>query len=165
MKKQIIAAYAAGIFDGEGYVGIDKVSKSTGSKTIHYAVRIVISQKDGSLMNWLKSNFGGNVYQQRNGTNYSIYRWRIHSRKAQQFLAMIYPYLVIKKEQAKLALEFFDERKERFESQRTDKKTGKFNVISQEELNWRIGMKEKLSKLKKIYALYIGEVPIQEVTN
>lgn len=154
MKQEIMAAYTAGIFDGEGYVGIDRISKSTGSKTIHHGIRVVISQKDGLIMNWLKSNFGGNVYQQRNNTDYFIYRWRIHSKKAAYFLETIYPYLIIKKEQVKLALEFVNEREVRHSKSRTNKKTGKFLQLSQEECNWRIEMKEKLSKLKKVYTPY-----------
>lgn len=152
MKKETIAAYAAGIFDGEGYVGIDRVGKSTGSKKIHHSIRIVISQKDGAIMDWLKANFGGNIYSQRNGTQYSIYRWRIHSKKASDFLKFVYPYLVIKKKQAKFAIWFIEQRNKRRERIKVGK-DGRFTVLSEKELLWRVEMKKRLEKMKKDYKI------------
>ena len=150
MKQENIAAYAAGIFDGEGYVGIDRVSKSKGSKKIHHSIRIVISQKDGAIMDWLKNNFGGNIYSQRNGTLYSIYRWRIHSKKAADFLKFVYPYLIIKKRQAKLAIWFMKQRDKRRKPVKVGK-DGRFTLLSEKELLWRIEIKHKLEALKKDY--------------
>ncbi len=149
MKKEI-KAYAAGIFDGEGYIGIDKVSKSTGSKNYHYGIRVIISQKDGLIMDWLKDNFGGNVYHQKREQKYSIYRWRIHSKKAVEFLKNIYPYVLIKKSQIDLAIKFDKERIEKLTKNRLGK-DGKFIQLSEQDMEWRVSMKEELMKIKKIY--------------
>ena len=154
MKQENIAAYAAGIFDGEGYIGIDKISVSSGKKkAINLGLRVVISQKDGLIMDWLKINFGGNVYKQRNGSQYYIYRWRIHSLKAQQFLKTVLPYLIIKKAQSEFAIKFHDEKNERYEKCKIGK-DGRYQPILETENKWRMEMKQKLSDLKRDYKPY-----------
>ena len=100
-----ISAYAAGIFDGEGYVDIYQATLSKASKNRSLYVRVIISQKDGKVMNWLQDNFGGYVRKEKRNKNY-IYRWSIASKSASKFLSTIYPFLVIKKEQAKLTIQF-----------------------------------------------------------
>lgn len=164
MNQKEIAAYAAGLFDGEGYVGIDSVCISNGKRRLpHLGLRIVISQKDGAIMDWLKDNFGGNVYRQRNGSQYYIYRWRIHSEKAEQFLRFIYPYVLIKKPQVDLALSFNEEKKKRAKDSVRSGKTGRFTNLTDEELKWRSDKKEEMSRLKKVYASYTkSEVKVKE---
>lgn len=147
-----MAAYAAGLFDGEGYVGIDSVCISSGKRKIaHLGLRVVISQKDGAIMDWLKENFGGNVYRQRNADKYYIHRWRIHSTKALDFLKFILPYSIIKKQQIGFAISFHETKKSRKEGKREN---GRFIKLDDEELMWRISQKEKLSLLKTEYKPY-----------
>lgn len=57
-------SYAAGLFDGEGYVDIYRATMSKASKSPSFMLRIIISQKDGKVMNWLKENFGGHVIKE-----------------------------------------------------------------------------------------------------
>lgn len=159
-----MAAYAAGIFDGEGYIGIDSICISNGKRRIaHLGLRIVISQKDGIIMDWLKDNFGGNVYKQRNGSKYYIHRWRIHSDSADRFLRFIYPYVLIKKPQVEFALSFNKERKERIKANNRSMLNGRFTRLTEEELQWRINKKAELSEMKKQYSPYTrGEVKATE---
>ena len=152
-----INAYAAGIFDGEGYVGIDRGSPSSGKeKRINYCLRVVISQKDGAIMYWLKNNFGGNVYSQRNGTKYSIYRWRIHSEGAARFLEAVLPYVIIKKPQVEFALSFNRQRKEKLILEGRAK-SGTYKSLSKKEIEWRLAQKTQLIELKRIYVPYIKD--------
>ncbi len=155
MNKKEIAAYAAGIFDGEGYVGIDKTSVSSGhEKRMNHGIRVVISQKDGAIMYWLKEHFGGNVYSQRNGTKYSIYRWRAHAEKAEQFLLRILPYVIIKKKQVEFAIAFNQERKAKVLASGRSRSNGRYTVLTDEDIQWRLDKKAELIALKKFYIPY-----------
>ncbi len=149
--NKLALAYAAGIFDGEGYVDIYKASTSKMSKSPSFMVRVIISQKDGKVMNWLQDNFGGSVLLSKRDRNY-IYRWDIRSQAANRFLSFIYPFVLIKKEQVKLALKF-EERKGKYLE--TLKGFQGFRQLSDEEIKWRNEIKESLKKLKKEYAPYI----------
>jgi hypothetical protein len=154
MKKEHVAAYAAGIFDGEGYVDIYKASTSKASKSPSLMLRVVISQKDGRLMNWLQDNFGGYVAMSRKDKFY-IYRWDIRSQVAKQFLLTIQPFVLVKKEQVDLAIEY-ENKKEKYLV--TLKGSKGFRQLSDDEISIRMEMKETLKKLKKVYAPYIKNV-------
>ncbi|MDE2015919.1 MAG: hypothetical protein KGI72_05350 [Patescibacteria group bacterium] len=150
MEKEI-CAYAAGLFDGEGYVDIYNAPLSKASKSPSLMLRVVISQKDGVIMNWLKSQFGGNVALQRKG-KYYIYRWSIKSQIAYRFLISISPFVKIKKSQVELAIEF-----EKTKGRYLDTLKGHqgFRTLSKQEITQRMRMKEQLKRLNKQYAPYI----------
>ena len=143
-----IYAYCAGLFDGEGYIDIYSATLSKASKSPSLYLRVIISQKDGMIMNWLQDNFGGYVNKEIRNESY-IYRWKIVSKSAQKFLTLIYPFILIKKEQVKLALEFEEMRSKYLNTHTVFKK------ITDEELQNRIEIKDKLKKLKKEYTTYI----------
>ena len=151
MTQNQIKAYAAGIFDGEGYVDIYKASTSTASKSPSLMLRIIISQKDGLVMNWLQDNFGGNVVLERRKETY-IYRWDIRSQAAKRFLLQIQPFVLIKKEQIDLAIKY-EEEKEKYLL--TLKGHQGFRQLSEDEISRRMKMREDLRKLKKEYKPYI----------
>jgi hypothetical protein len=100
-------SYLAGIVDGEGSIVIypHKDRKV-------FTAEIVIPNTSLVLMKWLVSNFGGkfNVFQPKNLHGYNrklLYRWRASGKKNRENILLgIIPYLVIKKEQAKVLLEF-----------------------------------------------------------
>ena len=110
MEKQAWP-YVAGILDGEGSLSIHKAN-SEGNNS--YRLQIVIYGMSIKLMKWLLGNFGGTFYSRENNPSgwtktYSrrIYKWNISGRKNKEtFLLGVLPYLVIKDEQAKIALEF-----------------------------------------------------------
>ncbi len=107
MTKEVASAYFAGFFDGEGYIGLLKRQRG---KYTEYFVQISIGQNDGAVMDWIKENFGGNVYLvKRDGSFY----WTSSNRKALEILKRILPYMKYKKPQAELAIEFFEGREER----------------------------------------------------
>lgn len=150
MTPETIAAYAAGFFDGEGYVDIYSASLAKASKSPSLMLRVVISQKDGKVMNWLTEHFGGHVQLSRKG-QYSIYRWDIRSQAAKRFLLAILPYVLVKKEQVILAIEY-EQRKETYLYNQKGSKG--FNRLTEEEIQWRMETKEKLKALKKNYVVY-----------
>ena len=96
----------AGFFDGEGYIGILKRKRKTWN--IEYFIQISIGQIDGGVMDWVVENFGGHLHKvKRDGSYY----WVISNKDAYLFLKQITPYLIYKKPQAELAIEFYENRK------------------------------------------------------
>jgi hypothetical protein len=150
MKIETLA-YAAGLFDGEGYVDIYKASTSKASKSPSFMLRVIISQKDGIIMNWLQDNFGGYVQLEKRSNSY-IYRWDTRSQKAEKFLSSILPFVKIKTEQVQVALAF-ERKKSTYLN--TLKGNQGFRQITSEEIEWRYKIRDHLKKLKKDYKPYI----------
>ena len=150
MNKNILH-YTAGLFDGEGCVDIYKATTSKASKNISLMLRVNIAQKDGQVMNFLQDNFGGYVAVDKHNGHY-IHRWEVRSQKAKEFLSLIYPFVIIKREQIKIALEFETMKGKYLE---TLKGHQGFRKLTNDEIKNRLNFKEKLMKLKKLYTPYI----------
>ena len=100
--KRIDLAYAAGIIDGEGYIGIGVHHRP------HHRLSVTVGMTDSLVPTWLWITFGGslNEYQRHHVGWRSIWVWRICDRQAGEFLPQILPYLKVKREHAKLAIQF-----------------------------------------------------------
>ncbi len=105
MKKTDLA-YAAGIIDGEGCIGIWR--KLQQQRYLSYDMRVSVAMIEEWLPNWLCFAFGGSVtFHKSKQKNHSPqYQWRVASNKALDFLLLVLPYLTIKKPQAELAIAF-----------------------------------------------------------
>ena len=105
----IILAYAAGIFDGEGTVGIRVLRKKGNAEKKYHSVVVAITSTEPVLTNWLQINFGGRVnpaHKENAARNYKdAWKWTLLARHAAAFLTAIYPYLLVKRPQADVALE------------------------------------------------------------
>lgn len=102
-KATELLAYIAGITDGEGCINL------YGSRSAYnYAPRVSITNSSVELMELLKEEFGGSVTVMRDGTHpdhpRKTYSWYLGYRNVGPFLYQIYPYLLIKKRQARLVL-------------------------------------------------------------
>ena len=108
-----IIAYAAGIFDGEGTVGIRLLRKSGHQEKRYHSVMIAVTSTELALTDWLQAHFGGNVNQNHRENaerNYKdAWKWTLFARHAAAFLEAVRPYLIIKEHQARVALELRDE--------------------------------------------------------
>lgn len=107
-EKGILLAYLAGIFDGEGYIHINKTSseksmKAWQRKTPNYALNVGITNTHLGILETYKKLFGGSIYDR---TSKRIFEYRIDRKIAVVMLKALLPYLVIKKEQAKIAIAF-----------------------------------------------------------
>lgn len=104
-KEQL--AYLAGIIDGEGTVYIQKVDRKT---FFDYFPRIQIISTNKDLIVWIKDIFGG-IVTSRDRSNENR-NWRLQhtwytSRKIMDILLpFILPYLIIKKNQVEVMIEF-----------------------------------------------------------
>ncbi len=109
-------SYLAALFDGEGTFSIYQNSGNyhttvTGEKKQYTFTntRISVYNSDIRLMDWLVSNFGGVYYVHRRAKDIHKlgYDWRPKGKKnAEELILGILPYLVIKKEQANLVLQY-----------------------------------------------------------
>jgi hypothetical protein len=104
------AAYAAGLLDGEGHIGIVKKSLRKGRRLREIYAEVRISMTDEATVQWLKDHFGGGILRLKRHSQHphwqDMYRWDKHSLKATEFLREVLPYLITKRAQAELAIEF-----------------------------------------------------------
>ena len=114
-NKATKLAYAAGIVDGEGCISIYSKSIRNGQyKGIlkNYHLTVVVTQKDGKLVDWLFGNFGGSVSLHKKWERLDekcwMHEWTLNYQNASRFLKQILPFLIIKKKQAEIAIRFQD---------------------------------------------------------
>jgi hypothetical protein len=142
-------SYLAGFFDGEGSISILKRKK--GDWNISHFLRVSIGQKDGATLDWIKENFGGNVYLvSRNGS----YVWAISDYKGYKFIKILSPFLLYKKPQAELAIKFYEERI--MNSRRTTKHKHTALTVKELELRENMFLEMKLLKKTIIKSKYAG---------
>lgn len=117
-------AYLAGIVDGEGTITLAKSTRSVGGITPLFSV----TNTDVGLIQWLKNNVGGNVtVKPAEKSHYKTgYRWYTYSvRDVLELIKMVYPYLIVKRDNAEEVLSF---------------------------CKWRISLAEKSRETPKVYA-------------
>jgi hypothetical protein len=101
-------AYAAGLFDGEGYIRIVRWEKPD-SMHIRWQVFGGIGVTHRPVIEALQQAYGGSInmnrHDLRNPQHRIQFTWSFASQTAASFLQSILPHLIIKREQAELALE------------------------------------------------------------
>lgn len=101
----VVLAYAAGFFDGEGCVLIAKPYNKKSNRRYH-RLDVDIAQKDPRPLFWLHAHFGGRIGKAPSQLRKGAMHWILHDQAAGNFLEAIRPYLVLKGEQADIALLF-----------------------------------------------------------
>lgn len=125
--KDTDLAYVAGLFDGDGCILFDKYSN---------ALRIQIDNTNEFVSKWLSEKLEAHVIKYKSVNQKQMYQNRWYSRKAITLLKKILPFLKIKKEQAKIAIEL--------QELMSDSRTGrKF-----ETLEYKRKKKELIAKLR-----------------
>jgi hypothetical protein len=108
-----ILCYTAGLFDGEGTVGIRALPKKGDTEKKYHSVMVAITSTDTAVTDWLQAHFGGKInanHKENAARNYKdAWKWSLYARHAAAFLEAIRPYLIVKSEQARVALELRDE--------------------------------------------------------
>lgn len=101
-------AYAAGLFDGRGSVGISR-TKSNGR--VYHQLRLSISSSDARLIAWLKERSGtgsiqpGHVSSAKHRVGWN---WLVHDERAAAFLREIQPFAIVKADRIAAAIAFRD---------------------------------------------------------
>ena len=103
-------AYLAGLMDGEGSVCIIRRVKT--NCWPEYNVQITICNTNLPMLSWIVEHFAGSI---KNHTTKSklgkkpIYRWYMSGKRSKPILETIFPYLIVKKRRAQLALSFLQD--------------------------------------------------------
>lgn len=99
--------YVAGLFDGEGMVSVTKWAKP-GSTHIRYQLRVSIGMSHRPIIEALHAKFGGSLHNNRHdlrsSKNRIQFNWIASSQIAATFLRKVIPHLVVKRDEAELAL-------------------------------------------------------------
>lgn len=93
--------YKAGIVDGEGSLNIAKDRN-------HYVPVVRVSNNHKGIIYKFREDHGGCVCVIKKDREHPTFVWCIKGRQAHQFIRNIFPYLIVKKSQAQLLLEFYD---------------------------------------------------------
>lgn len=110
LRGKALYAYAAGIVDGEGTIGL---YKRAGVKHTGLVMMVSIGNTNLWLLEFLKFNFGGSYGtsgKPQKLNHKPKWTWRLVGIHAAEFLRLISPYLQLKRQQAELALEFYGRR-------------------------------------------------------
>lgn len=134
---KISTEYIAGFVDGEGHISVVRRIK-TNRKSYNYAPVIMITNTDKEVLRLIKAELGGRFVENISITSYTnrdtIYRIIINkSELIVEVLDRLIPYLIIKKEQAKLVRDFCKSRIENIEKHKNNG-LGRFPRYSNKEL-------------------------------
>ena len=112
-------AYVAGIIDGEGCVEFkwaDRIRRDRkGTPTYRtLIVRLEVPQVDKRLIDWLmeitKEVTRDIMRYPKHPTWHDQHRWRCGYHVVYRVLKQVYPYLVMKKQKAKLIIDYYDKK-------------------------------------------------------
>ena len=112
-------AYVGGIIDGEGHVEFKWANRTRkdrkGSPTYRtLIVRLEVPQVDKRLIDWLMeiTKEGTRDIKRYPGhpTWNDQHRWRVGYHAVYRVLKQVYPYLIVKKQKAKLVIDHYDEK-------------------------------------------------------
>lgn len=110
-KARTVWAYVAGIIDGEGYIGIDK-SKTMPQRRCspRYQPEVVVVNSYLPLLEWLQREFGGSIMARKKQKDHHkpTWCWKLVNRQAAEFCKDLLPYLLVKKQNAELLIEFME---------------------------------------------------------
>jgi hypothetical protein len=105
--EQHLAPYLAGLFDGEGSVVIVETKRAARGMRTAFYLKINIVNTHRGVMTLLRDTFGGYLSKGRVHEGWAVcWMWELHSNNAMEFLKTLLPYLVIKKREAQIAIEF-----------------------------------------------------------
>lgn len=104
MSRETDLAWAAGIVDGEGCISLHTVKSQQG---LCYVLRLTVTNTSVLMLTRLQEIFGGGSIHPK--TRYSEkhrqgWYWQVCSKKAERAIRLIEPYLVNKREEARVGL-------------------------------------------------------------
>ena len=107
MTRELCLAQLAAFLDGEGCITILSRKRKTLYGVYHiYQPHVMIANTDKRLIDWLKRNFGGweSKRQPSNPNSRVAYTWYMTNVKG--LLRRAYSYLILKREQAQIIIDF-----------------------------------------------------------
>src|SRR3990172_3163537 len=134
-------AYLAGLVDGEGCISISEYRNPKKTATTILTLSLTVSSCDKDILDyWAEKTGLGSVFigTRARSNSRTGYSWRLCSNKAVELIDLIYPYLMLKKEQADIAVKFQETMGMRRDGKR----------LSPEILHQRLRYKEALTRIK-----------------
>ena len=108
-------AYLAGFIDGEGCLAINKRKhKNKFGEWTGYSAYLDLANVNLEVMEFIKNKFciSSKIYEnQGKGNRKMAYRLRMNKEEAQKIISMIQEFLIVKKNQAKIFLDFCEDSK------------------------------------------------------
>jgi LAGLIDADG endonuclease len=98
--------YIAGFFDGEGYISIQKASAKSHSGARYWLIASLCNTQRSVLEAITKTTGGSILYHSGGKAGWESYRLTFYTRQAYEFLKKVYPFLILKKDEADIAIEF-----------------------------------------------------------
>jgi hypothetical protein len=133
-------AYLAGIIDGEGCIYIQRRKTKCGWS---YFPRFQVTNTNRNLMEWIKNTFGGLIYDKpRKHINPKWkmqIEWFTTRELLDKLLIFIIPYLVIKRKQAEIMIEF----------RNSFKKTKRGQTVPEDIQDYRLSCMNKIKELNQ----------------
>lgn len=95
----------AAFLDGEGHIGINRNKTKRG---VYDYLMVIVTNTDPRLIRWLIETFGGSVRrgQRKSPKHRMVFKWGVSCRDAEALLRGCLPYLLLKHDQAQIALAF-----------------------------------------------------------
>jgi hypothetical protein len=142
--EKITLQYIAGFFDGEGSIGIYYHNKAKDG--FHLRTQLTNNENKDALrlVNYLMNKFGGNLSEQITLSGRVKYNWQLNSDKAVYFLRKIEPYLIFKKDQAIIAINWQEQRPPLIRDRR-----GRIQIKRKRRIDFDIKTSRLIKALKK----------------
>lgn len=114
-KSKTLLAYLAGIVDADGHVALHagrKLSPEQRRISTRYQGEIVVTNTDRPLIDLLVETFGGHVFTRKKveAHHKTTYSWKATDWVAVEVAKALLPYLFVKKGQAEIIIEFYEQR-------------------------------------------------------
>ena len=146
-QEQVI--YFAGLFDGEGSVGIWKQSKSPRT----YILRAAIGNTNPKPLQIARAIWGGSIgFQDKGVKNKPLYHWQLQGAMACKFLKDMFPFLIIKSAVAAEGIFFYENKRDLSGNQycRPNKRVVKGDIfVMEDELRFRESCRKRVQALNK----------------
>jgi hypothetical protein len=131
--SELELAWAAGLFEGEGTISINK------AHTKHLStLRCMVGNTDKEIVDFFLQRWGGHWHEVKaSGNKRTAWKWSVAATKAAKFIADIVPYLrtIRVRKKAALGLEFQAQKSVRYWERRSDE----YRAI---QLSYYLRMKE-----------------------
>ncbi len=147
MGNETFLAWAAGFFDGEGCVMIE-LSKEKGCRHgVRTSLHTTVTQTSLPCLQLFLEAFGGRIITSESrtpqGRRWAVqHRWVTRNEEAAEFLQKVKPYLVVKKEQAEIALTY------PLRASNGRKYGNKSNPIPDEVMEARLAVRQMLKNIR-----------------
>lgn len=140
---RINPAYAAGFLDGEGCITIGKARQTGNPQRLYYTLNVTAANTNLAVLQRLEKTYGGSTLGRADHIAKGWkqgYRWRVSSWGAVAFLKEVMPFLIVKRRQAEIALEF---------QQNMRHSGNRWSVLSDRECEYREKLYWEIRKLNE----------------